>query len=154
MDNKIKNLIEKKLLKKRPEVKVGDTVKLHIRIKEGSKERVQVFEGIVLALSGKGVDQTITVRKISYGVGVEKIMPLHSPSIDKIEVIKRGRVRKSKIYYMRGRIGKKALKVGDVQDVYMTDEVEEVVQPQTEEVKETKATEAEVEAPKQEDTQK
>jgi large subunit ribosomal protein L19 len=91
-----------------PEFRGGDTVKVHVRIKEGDKERVQVFEGVVLRRRGGGVGATFTVRKVSYGVGVERIFPLHSPVIDKVEVVTRGRVRRSRIYYLRNLRGKAA----------------------------------------------
>lgn len=126
------NSLEKAQLKKRPEVKVGDTVKLHIKIKEGSKERIQIFEGVVISIKGSGLSKNIVVRKISYGVGVEKIVPLHAPTLEKIEVVKRGSVRKSKLYYLRDRVGKRALKVGKTTDVYLTDEVEVVEEPKEE----------------------
>ena len=124
MDLKIKQKIQEKLLKKRPEIMVGDTVKLHMRIKEGDKERSQIFEGVVIQKRGNGIDATITVRKMSSGIGVERIVPVHAPTLEKIDVIKRGKVRRSKLYYMKARIGKRALKVGNIQDVYFTDEVE------------------------------
>jgi large subunit ribosomal protein L19 len=124
MDPMLMEKILKGRQKKRPEVKVGDTVKLHMRIKEGDKERTQIFEGVVTAMKGSGLDRSLTVRKISYGVGVERIFPLHADTLQKIEVIKRGKVRKSKLYYMKRRVGKRALKVSGVGDVYMTDEVE------------------------------
>ncbi|MGD8561741.1 MAG: 50S ribosomal protein L19 [Desulfarculaceae bacterium] len=91
-----------------PDFKAGDTVKVHVRIKEGEKERVQVFEGVVLRRRGSEVGATFTVRKISYGIGVERIFPLHSPVIDKIEVVTRGKVRRSRIYYLRKLRGKAA----------------------------------------------
>lgn len=134
--------VEEKQIKKRPEVKVGDTVKLHIKIKEGDKFRVQVFEGVVTAITGAGLRRNITVRKMSYGIGVEKIFPLHSPVLEKIEVVKRGKVRRSKLYYMKRKIGKRAMKVKGVEDVYMTDEVEE---PKVEETKEEVVEEAKTE---------
>lgn len=87
---------------------VGDTVKVHFKIVEGQTERVQVFQGIVLAKSGTGISRTFTVRKISYGIGVERIFPLHSPRIEKVEVARRGRVRRAKLYYLRKRVGKAA----------------------------------------------
>jgi large subunit ribosomal protein L19 len=124
MDNKIIETIEKDQYKKRPDIKVGDTVKMHLKIKEGNKERVQIFEGIVIGIKGVGTGKTVTVRKISYGVGVEKIVPLYSTMLEKVEIVKRGTVRKSKLYYLRGRVGRRALKVGNLKDVYMTDEVE------------------------------
>ncbi|HVX93119.1 MAG TPA: 50S ribosomal protein L19 [Candidatus Dojkabacteria bacterium] len=131
MDIKISQTIAEKYSKNRPDVKVGDTVKLHVRIKEGNKERVQIFEGLVLALKGAGINRMITVRKISTGVGVERIIPLASPLLDKIEVIKRGKVRQSKIYYMKKRIGKKALRIGKLKDIYLTDSAPEAVVPET-----------------------
>ena len=91
-----------------PEVRIGDTVKVHVRIKEGSRERIQVFEGTVIARKHGGIGETITVRRISYGVGVEKVFPVHSPSIDHIEVVRNGKVRRAKLYYLRGRVGKSA----------------------------------------------
>jgi large subunit ribosomal protein L19 len=91
-----------------PDFKAGDTVKVYVRIKEGEKERLQVFEGVVLRRRGADVGGTFTVRKISYGVGVERIFPLHSPIIDRVEVITRGKVRRSRIYYLRKLRGKAA----------------------------------------------
>ncbi|MBU2219847.1 50S ribosomal protein L19 [Patescibacteria group bacterium] len=102
------NIIQDQL-KKVPEIKAGQTVKVYQRVKEGNKERVQPFEGLVLAVKhGQGLDGTFTVRKIASGVGVEKIYPLHSPTIDKIEVLKKANVRRAKLYYMRARSGKSA----------------------------------------------
>ncbi len=111
MNSEILKKIEDKYYKDLPEVNVGDTVELYLKIKEGNKERVQVFKGIVLSIRGVGLNKNIVVRKISYGIGVEKIVPLHSPSLDKIKVIKKGKARRSKLYYMRERVGKKAMKV-------------------------------------------
>ena len=88
--------------------RIGDTVKVHFKIVEGTTERIQVFEGIVIAINNKGISKTFTVRKISYGVGVERIFPLHSPRIAKVEVVRYGKVRRSKLYYLRDRIGKAA----------------------------------------------
>jgi large subunit ribosomal protein L19 len=124
MDSNIIKKVEESFYKKRPDVKVGDTVKLHLKIKEGNKERIQVFEGVVISIKGSGLNKNIVVRKISYGVGVEKIVPLHSPVLEKIEVVKRGTVRRSKLYYLRGRVGRKALKTGSTKDIYLTDEVD------------------------------
>ncbi|MDD3996420.1 MAG: 50S ribosomal protein L19 [Sphaerochaetaceae bacterium] len=87
---------------------VGDTVKVHFTIKEGDKERVQVYEGVVIAVNNGGIRKTFVVRKISYGVGVERIFPVHSPRIEKIEVVRRGRVRRAKLYYIRHKVGKAA----------------------------------------------
>jgi large subunit ribosomal protein L19 len=91
-----------------PEIKVGDTVKVHIKIKEGQRERIQIFEGFVLKLQNGGIGRTFTVRRIASGVGVEKTFPVHSPKIDKIEVVKHGFVRRAKLNYMRQRTGKSA----------------------------------------------
>ncbi len=99
---------EKQLTKEAPAVEVGDTVRVHVKVKEGSRERIQVFEGIVIAKKHGGIEETITVRRISYGVGVEKVFPLHSPSIDHIEAVRHGYVRRAKLYYLRDRIGKAA----------------------------------------------
>ena len=89
-------------------VAIGDTVRVHVKVKEGSRERIQVFEGTVIAKKHGGIEETITVRRISYGVGVENALPVHSPSIDHIEVVRGGSVRRAKLYYLRGRVGKGA----------------------------------------------
>ena len=123
MDTNILKKIEEGQLQKRPDVKVGDTVKLYIKIKEGNKERIQMFQGVVIAMKGKGAETTVTVRKISYGIGVEKVIPLYSPVLDKMEIVKRGTVRRSKLYFLRGRIGRRALKISNIKYVFMTDEV-------------------------------
>ncbi|GAB6098924.1 50S ribosomal protein L19 [Halanaerocella petrolearia] len=91
-----------------PEFKAGDTVKVHYKVTEGGKERIQVFEGIVIKRQGGGAGETFTARKISFGVGVERIFPLHSPKVDKIEVVKEGDVNRAKLYYLRERRGKAA----------------------------------------------
>ena len=140
MDNQILQKIEGDQYKKRPDVQVGDTVKLYIKIKEGSKERVQMFQGVVISIKGSGNSKNIVVRKISYGVGVEKIVALNSPMLEKVEVVKRGSVRRSKLYYLRDRVGKKALKVNKLEEVYYTDE-EEVVEEEKPEVEEAVAEE-------------
>ena len=162
MDNTIIKKIEESFYKKRPDIKVGDTVRLHLKIKEEKRERVQIFEGVIIGIKGSGLSKNIVVRKISYGVGVEKIVPLHSPVLEKIEVVKRGTVRKSKIYYLRGRVGRKALKAGETKGIYLTDEVvvpvegegEDEVMPTDqeieEEVEETQVKEVKVEESKQE----
>ncbi|HCC67970.1 TPA: 50S ribosomal protein L19 [Patescibacteria group bacterium] len=136
MDSTMLKTVEESQFRKRPDVRVGDTVKLHMKIKEGSKERIQVFEGVVISKKGSGVGKNITVRKVSYGIGVEKIVPLHTPTLEKIEVVKRGSVRRAKLYYLRNRVGKKALKVGDTTDLYLTDEVEKEVPVTKKELKE------------------
>ena len=91
-----------------PTAQIGDTVKVHIKVKEGSRERIQVFEGTVIAKKHGGIEETITVRRLSYGVGVEKVFPLHAPTVDKIEVVRHGKVRRAKLYYLRNRVGKAA----------------------------------------------
>ena len=91
-----------------PQVRVGDNVKVHYRIKEGDRERIQVFQGDVIRMSGAGVRETFTVRKISFGIGVERTFPLHSPKIGKLEVVRHGRVRRAKLYYLRDKVGKAA----------------------------------------------
>lgn len=90
------------------EVEIGDYVKAHLKIKEGSRERIQVFEGYVIARKGSGISETMTIRRISYGVGVERILPVHSPKIEKIDIVRKGRVRRAKLYYLRSRQGKAA----------------------------------------------
>lgn len=96
-----------------PDLRPGETVRVHVKVVEGEKERTQVFEGIVIRISGKGNRSTFTVRKISYGIGVERIFPLHSPRIEKVEVVSRGRVRRAKLYYLRERSGKGARLYGE-----------------------------------------
>ena len=91
-----------------PDFRAGDTLKVHVKVVEGNKTRVQVFQGVVIARSGAGVSETFTVRKVSYGVGVERTFPLHTPIIEKIEVVTRGDVRRAKLYYLRDLRGKKA----------------------------------------------
>jgi large subunit ribosomal protein L19 len=91
-----------------PEVRIGDSVKVHYRIKEGDREREQVFQGDVIRLSGAGARETFTVRKVSFGIGVERTFPLHSPKIAKLEILRHGQVRRAKLYYLRERVGKSA----------------------------------------------
>ena len=98
-----------------PDFAPGDTLKVHVRVIEGQKERVQVFQGVTIARAGSGIRETFTVRKVSYGVGVERTFPLHTPTIAKIEVVTRGDVRRAKLYYLRDRIGK-AAKVKEKRD--------------------------------------
>jgi len=106
------NLIDRieagELKKEIPAVRIGDTVRAHIRIVEGEKERVQIFEGVVIRLHGGGSRETMTVRKVSFGVGVERILPLHSPRLEKVEVVKRAKVRQAKLYFLRDLRGKAA----------------------------------------------
>jgi len=91
-----------------PSFSVGDTLKVHVRVQEGQKTRTQIFQGIVLAKSGTGIEQSFTIRKVSSGIPVERVFPLHSPSVQKIELLKRGQVRRSKLNYLKSRIGKSA----------------------------------------------
>ena len=91
-----------------PELQIGDYVKVYIKIKEGNRERIQMFEGTLIAMKHGGIQQTFTVRRVSYGVGVEKTFPVHSPKIDHIEVVRHGKVRRAKLYYLRDRVGKAA----------------------------------------------
>ena len=104
----IKSIEHEHLKEKIPVLKVGNTVRVHQRIKEGNRERIQVFEGFVLKRQNGGISETFTVRKLSSGIGVEKTFPLHSPKIEKIEVVRRGAVRRAKLNYMRERTGKAA----------------------------------------------
>lgn len=109
MKEKLIQLVEETQLRTdMPHFKAGDTISVHYKVKEGDKERIQVFEGVVIRVNGGGVAKTFTVRKVSAGVGVERIIPINSPSIEKIEVKRVGRVRRSKLYYLRGLSGKKA----------------------------------------------
>jgi len=107
-------LIAKDSMKAEPPViEIGNTVKVHVRIKEGERERIQLFEGTVIAKQHGGVNETFTVRRLSHGVGVERVFPVHSPTVDKVEVIRKGKVRRGKLYYLRDRVGK-AAKVKEV----------------------------------------
>ena len=101
----IKELNKETLQNDVPSVQLGDPVRVHVKVKEGARERIQVFEGTVIAKKHGGIEETITVRRISYGIGVEKVFPVHSPSIDTIEVVRNGDVRRAKLYYLRGRVG-------------------------------------------------
>ena len=91
-----------------PVVEIGDTVRVSVKIREGDKERIQVFEGTVIARRGSGVSETFTVRRVSYGVGVERVFPVNAPAVDRIEVVRHGKIRRSKLYYLRDRVGKAA----------------------------------------------
>ena len=91
-----------------PAIEIGDTIKVHVKIREGDKERIQLFEGTVIARKGSGVSETFTVRRVSYGVGVERVFPLHSPNVAKVELVRKGKVRRAKLYYLRDRVGKAA----------------------------------------------
>ena len=102
----IKAFTNEQLKKELPEVNVGDTIRVHNKIKEGTRERVQLFEGTVIAKHGGGISETFTVRRVAYGVGVEKTFPIHSPNVEKVDIIRHGKVRRAKLYYLRDRVGK------------------------------------------------
>ena len=103
------NEIEKNQLKTDlPELNSGDSVKVNVKVSEGNRERIQTFEGVIISINGVGISKTITVRKLSFGVGVERIFPVHAPIIESIEIQRKGKVRRSKLYYLRDRIGKSA----------------------------------------------
>ena len=104
----IKALTNEQLKSEVPEINIGDTVRVHNRIKEGNKERIQMFEGTVIAKRGGGISETFTVRRVSYGIGVEKTFPIHSPNVEKVDIVRSGKVRRAKLYYLRDRAGKSA----------------------------------------------
>ena len=104
----MQSFTQKHLKAEPPVVTVGDTVRVHLKVKEGNRERIQIFEGTVIAKKHGGIEETFTVRRISYGIGVEKVFPLHAPSIEKVEVVCHGKVRRAKLYYLRDRVGKAA----------------------------------------------
>ncbi|RIV29399.1 50S ribosomal protein L19 [Alicyclobacillaceae bacterium I2511] len=108
VNNLLQSVVEQQLRSDIPDFRPGDTVRVHVKVREGQRERIQVFEGIVIRRRGGGISETYTVRKISYGVGVERTFPVHSPKIDKIEVMRKGKVRRAKLYYLRGLSGKAA----------------------------------------------
>lgn len=104
----IKELNKEALQKETANVQVGDTVRVHVKVKEGSRERIQVFEGTVIAKKHGGIEESITVRRISYGVGCEKVFPIHAPNVVDVECVRHGKVRRAKLYYLRDRLGKAA----------------------------------------------
>ena len=104
----MQSFTQKHLKAEPPVVTVGDTVRVPLKVKEGNRERIQIFEGTVIAKKHGGIEETFTVRRISYGIGVEKVFPLHAPSIEKVEVVRHGKVRRAKLYYLRDRVGKAA----------------------------------------------
>ncbi len=114
MSSVIAKIEQEQVKKDVPDFRVGDSVKVHTRVIEGDKERIQIFAGIVIARKGSGLNQAFTVRKISYGEGVERVFPLHSPKVAKIEVTKAGKVRRARLHYLRGRQGKEAMSVKDL----------------------------------------
>lgn len=108
MNEMIRVLEKEQMRQDAPNVRIGDTVKLHVKVVEGTRERIQVFEGVVIARRNGGLRETFTVRRVSYGVGVERTFPVHSPRLDKIEVVRSGKVRRAKLYFLRSRTGKAA----------------------------------------------
>ena len=104
----LKELVMSQLKTDVPEILIGSTVKVHVRIREGEKERIQVFEGTVIAKNNEGIAETFTVRRLAHGVGVERVFPVHSPAVAKVERVRKGRVRRAKLYYLRDRVGKAA----------------------------------------------
>jgi large subunit ribosomal protein L19 len=116
MNNRILSQIESEQFRKHPPFKVGDSVRVHTRIREGEKERIQIFSGIVIARKGAGLNQTFTVRRIASGVGVERVFPMHTPFIEKIEIERAGNVRRAKLYYLRQRVGKQAMRVAEAEE--------------------------------------
>ncbi len=136
----VKSIEHEQLKNKIPDLKVGNTVKVHVRIKEGNKERIQVFEGTIIKVQGSGVNRTFTVRKISYGVGVEKTFLIHSPLVEKVELVRVGHARRAKLFYLRDRVGKSA-KTREIAGARIEDKEIEI---KGEEVVEEPAQEAEV----------
>ena len=104
----VKNLVAANMKADAPKVEIGDTVRVHVRITEGDKSRIQMFEGTVIAKNNSGIAETFTVRRVSYGVGVERVFPVHSPNVAKVETVRNGKVRRAKLYYLRDRVGKAA----------------------------------------------
>ena len=106
--NLIKQIEDNHLKDNLTEINSGDSVKVNVKVSEGNRERIQTFEGVVISINGTGLSRTITVRKLSFGVGVERIFPIHAPIVDTVEIIRKGKVRRSKLYYLRDRVGKSA----------------------------------------------
>ncbi len=104
----LKMISEASMKKEAPVITIGDTVKVHVKIQEGDKSRIQIFEGTVIAKKHGGISETFTVRRVAHGCGIERVFPLHSPSVDKVEVVRHGKVRRAKLYYLRDRVGKAA----------------------------------------------
>ena len=106
MTDAVKNLTASMIKEEVPVIKIGSTVRVHVKIREGERERIQIFEGTVIAKNNSGIAETFTVRRVSYGVGVERVFPVHSPNVAKVETVREGRVRRAKLYYLRDRVGK------------------------------------------------
>ncbi len=148
----IKSIEHEQMKNKIPTLKVGDTVKVHVRVKEGNRERIQVFEGIIIKIQGGGVNQTFTVRRISYGVGVEKTFLIHSPMVEKVEVTRVGKARRAKLFYLRDRLGKSAktkeqvgARIETLETVIKEETAEAPVEEAVEEVAEAEVAETVVE---------
>ena len=142
----IKSIEHEQMKNKIPELKVGNTVKVHVRVKEGNRERIQVFEGTIIKVQGGGVNQTFTVRRISYGVGVEKTFLVHSPTVEKVEVVRVGKARRARLFYLREKLGKSAKTKEQVGARIETREIvvkEEMVEEATEAPEEAPAVETE-----------
>ena len=135
----VKSIEHEQMKNKIPELKVGNTVRVHVRVKEGNRERIQVFEGIIIKVQGGGVNQTFTVRRISYGVGVEKTFLVHSPAVEKVEVTRVGKARRAKLFYLREKLGKAAKtkeKVGariETNEIVLKEEMTEAAEEVAEE---------------------
>ncbi|MCI1982722.1 MAG: 50S ribosomal protein L19 [Oscillospiraceae bacterium] len=106
--NALQTVAQNSLKKELPVFQIGDTVRVDVNIREGDRERIQAFEGTVIARKGSGVSETFTVRRVSYGVGVERVFPIHSPNVKDVKIVRKGKVRRAKLYYLRGRVGKAA----------------------------------------------
>lgn len=104
----VKEITAGMLKEEAPVINIGSTVRVHVRIKEGDKSRIQIFEGTVIAKNNSGIAETFTVRRVSYGVGIERVFPVHSPNVEKVETVRNGKVRRAKLYYLRDRVGKAA----------------------------------------------
>lgn len=143
----LKSIEHEQMKNKIPELRIGNTVRVHVRIKEGNKERIQVFEGIIIKVQGGGVNKTFTVRKISYGVGVEKTFLVHSPLVEKVELVRVGKARRARLFYLRDRVGKAAKtkeQIGArIEDREITIKEDLAEEPVAEEVKEEATVKAE-----------
>jgi len=104
----IRAIEQENMKKDLPNLKIGDYVRVNVKVKEGNRERIQSFEGTIIAMRGGGIRKTVTVRRVSYGIGVERVFPVHSPKVDSFEILRRGKVRRAKLYYLRKKVGKKA----------------------------------------------
>ncbi len=141
----IKSIEHEQLKNKIPELSVGNTVKVHVKIKEGNKERIQIFEGIIIKVQGGSVNKTFTVRKISYGVGVEKTFLVHSPLVERVELVRVGKARRARLFYLRDRVGKSAKTKEDIgarienKEIIVKEEVVAVTEEPVAEVTETSA---------------